>query len=326
MTRPPIPGITDHCLAARSSAGPDDNVRRALVLGGGGPLGIAWESGLLSGLIEGGVALPEADLVLGTSAGSVAGAALTLGADLRGLADLAGEPLPLPAGMAQPSFHSLQAALMSAAAHASGPGEALVEIGRVARTSTTASESDYLTHPIFNLLHAQQWPRSFRCTGIDTETAQLTVWDADSGVALDRAAAASCAIPTIFPVIDITGRKYMDGGMRDPLNARLAAGHDVVIVVSCWALELPEDIVDSSSEARDTAAGADFAHLRANGSKVHLVQPSVGYLQLSAFGANIMDVSLVPAAFRAGLDQATAEVKHLRTVWTARSAPPTTEA
>src|ERR1700684_539038 len=52
---------------------------RALVLGGGGPVGIGWESGLLVGLTEAGVGLRDADLVLGTSAGSAGGAGPGLG-------------------------------------------------------------------------------------------------------------------------------------------------------------------------------------------------------------------------------------------------------
>ena len=43
---------------------------RALVLGGGGPIGIAWESGLVAGLAEGGVDLSTADFIMGTSARS----------------------------------------------------------------------------------------------------------------------------------------------------------------------------------------------------------------------------------------------------------------
>src|SRR4051812_6621197 len=54
---------------------------RALVLGGGGPVGIAWESGLVAGLADQGVLLAEADLIVGTSAGSVVGAQLALGRD-----------------------------------------------------------------------------------------------------------------------------------------------------------------------------------------------------------------------------------------------------
>ena len=44
---------------------------RALVLGGGGPVGIAWETGLIAGLADRGVKVQHADFILGTSAGSV---------------------------------------------------------------------------------------------------------------------------------------------------------------------------------------------------------------------------------------------------------------
>lgn len=51
----------------------------ALVLGGGGLTGIGWECGILYGLARAGVDLTAADLVVGTSAGSVVGAQLTSG-------------------------------------------------------------------------------------------------------------------------------------------------------------------------------------------------------------------------------------------------------
>ena len=59
--------------------------RTALVLGGGGITGIAWEIGVLAGLAEAGVDLTGADLVVGTSAGSVVGAQLTSGAELEAM-------------------------------------------------------------------------------------------------------------------------------------------------------------------------------------------------------------------------------------------------
>ncbi|MDB5445730.1 MAG: patatin, partial [Phenylobacterium sp.] len=52
---------------------------RALVLGGGGPVGVAWESGLIAGFAQAGVDLGRADFVLGTSAGSIVGAKLAMG-------------------------------------------------------------------------------------------------------------------------------------------------------------------------------------------------------------------------------------------------------
>ena len=49
---------------------------RAVVFGGGGVTGVAWTVGLLAGLADAGVDLTGADLVVGTSAGSVVGAQL----------------------------------------------------------------------------------------------------------------------------------------------------------------------------------------------------------------------------------------------------------
>ena len=50
--------------------------RRAIVLGGGGVAGIAWETGLLTGLKQLGIDFGQADVVVGTSAGSVVGVGL----------------------------------------------------------------------------------------------------------------------------------------------------------------------------------------------------------------------------------------------------------
>src|SRR4029077_1851544 len=47
----------------------------ALVLGGGGAAGYAWQIGVIAGLAEGGIDMTEAaDLVIGTSAGATAAA------------------------------------------------------------------------------------------------------------------------------------------------------------------------------------------------------------------------------------------------------------
>ena len=59
--------------------------RRALVLGGGGITGAAWEIGLMAGLAQAGVDLTSADVVVGTSAGSVAGSQILSGVRLEQL-------------------------------------------------------------------------------------------------------------------------------------------------------------------------------------------------------------------------------------------------
>src|SRR5690349_20366951 len=45
-------------------------VGRALVLGGGGVTGVAWELGMLAGLAEQGIDLTAPDVLVGTSAGA----------------------------------------------------------------------------------------------------------------------------------------------------------------------------------------------------------------------------------------------------------------
>src|SRR5260370_22782556 len=58
---------------------------RALVLGGGGVAGVAWELGILTGLHDTGVDVRGADVIIGTSAGSVVGAQIASGTNLESL-------------------------------------------------------------------------------------------------------------------------------------------------------------------------------------------------------------------------------------------------
>src|ERR1700734_2701186 len=64
-------------VSSTTQAGNSD--KRALVLAGGGAAGNAWELGLIAGLSDAGVDVTEADLVIGTSAGSTAAAQITSG-------------------------------------------------------------------------------------------------------------------------------------------------------------------------------------------------------------------------------------------------------
>ena len=68
------------------------------MLGGGGVTGVAWEIGVVAGLAARGVQLSEADLLIGTSAGSVVGALLAWGADPAQLYEEQLTGAPAPAG------------------------------------------------------------------------------------------------------------------------------------------------------------------------------------------------------------------------------------
>src|SRR6478672_721113 len=51
--------------------------QRALVLGGGGSTGNAWLIGVIAGLLDAGLNVTTADLIIGTSAGSTTAAQIT---------------------------------------------------------------------------------------------------------------------------------------------------------------------------------------------------------------------------------------------------------
>jgi NTE family protein len=287
---------------------------RALVLGGGGPVGVAWESGLAAGLADDGIAWHDADLIVGTSAGSIVGCRLALGMDPAATLPVISQPLPIaddvPAAMAE-----MMTTWASALASAGPPEEARVALGRLAE-SVTLDEESFIGVEVFAEVKDRDWPDKFRCTTIDTQTGAFRVWDAGSGVPLARGVASSCAVPGVFPAVTIGAARYMDGGMRTPLNADLAAGHDAVIVVSCLPLALPEGFSDPVFDALSALIEAELSAVRASGA-VEVVVPGEEFLEVSGWGANLMDPASAPAAYQAGLRQAAVEAPRLRSLWDA---------
>src|SRR5450432_3805600 len=145
---------------------------RALVLGGGGPVGIAWESGLIAGLAQGGVDLGQADFTLGTSAGSFVGLRLAMGESAATLAD------PIFADAARsvrnvhrssrrpPDLTKLMRLMASAQEANRHPAEARAEIGAYALAADTMSEEEFIESlgRSFAGLPEDAWPeKGFAC-------------------------------------------------------------------------------------------------------------------------------------------------------------------
>src|SRR5215813_5479129 len=108
---------------------------RAVVLGGGGPVGVGWEAGLATGLAVAGVAFGAADLIVGTSAGSIVGAGLALGLDPAEAVGAVSQPLP--AGVAGGTIADLMTAWADAASRAQGAEQTRIELGRLALAADT---------------------------------------------------------------------------------------------------------------------------------------------------------------------------------------------
>lgn len=286
---------------------------RALVLSGGGPVGIAWESGLIAGFAQGGVDLGQADYILGTSAGSVVGARLAWGCEAARLADA----LLAPAGARPPqndpppsmeNMGRMFALMTEAQSGTRHPAEVRRELGALALSSATVGEAEFIERIGRALGEApkQGWPaRDYACAAVDVEDGGFQLWNAASGVDLLPAVTSSCAVPGLAPPILLQGRRYMDGGARSASNADLAAGYDIVVVVSvqppgapAWMAQRLEEEVES---------------LKAGDSTVVVITPddAAG----ATFGGNLMDVSRDTDVARAGVAQGLSQAPILKQIW-----------
>lgn len=271
---------------------------RALVLGGGGVTGIAWETGILHGLAEQGVDLADAGLFVGTSAGSVVAAELAGGAPL---ADLyAGQLLP-PDGEIPARLTSWMVVRYALSYVMPGtPAQKRARLGRAALRARTPSEESRLE--VFDSrLSTKDWPeRPLKVTAVDTATGKFVAFDRDSGVPLVKAVASSCAVPLVWPPVSINGSRYMDGGMRSVANVDLAAGYERVVVIA--------PLTRSASPAATPAAQA--AKL---GVPSIVISPDSA--ALAAIGTNLLDPARRRPAAEAGYAQAASIAEAVREVW-----------
>ena len=254
---------------------PTVGLERAFVLAGGGATGIAWEAGIVIGLRDGGIDVRDADTMIGTSAGSMVAAHLRVGTDEGNAFARIQEGAPLASyGRLGPSDAAryLRAQLNLD----KRSGRALV--GQSALTARTTTEEDWLQAIGLGLV-GKPWPQGrLFVTAVDAETGTSVVFDNTSGVPLERAVAASCAVPGVFPAVEVGGRRYVDGGLRTIANADLAAGHRRVLVLSPFPI---------ASHLRDLPL-VQLRSLKPQ-ARTHLVVPDAK--DLWAMGANPLDMS-----------------------------------
>jgi NTE family protein len=290
---------------------------KALVLSGGGSVGIAWEIGVTAGLARAGVDVRDADFITGTSAGSAVGAQLALGWEFEELVRRQREigrisPAGSTARNGGPSGEQMAKlfTLIARTMAGEGPAEARrAAVGQFALAADALPDEVFVA--AFRYLKGKPWPAHFACPAVDAVSGEFAVWDVQAGVELDRAVASSCAVPGLFAPITIKGRRYIDGGFRSGTNADLASGHDRVLIISLLA-----GVGATGDDARITPAGqldSEIAALTESGSVVELIEADEAGAQ--AMGLNLMDRSAIPAAVAEGLRQGEAEASRLREFW-----------
>jgi NTE family protein len=277
----------------------------ALVLGGGGITGIAWETGLLAGLAEAGVDLTAAGLVVGTSAGSVVGAQVTAGADLEAMYERQLEA-PVTEKVARMTAANL-ARYGWAMLRSRGRD---VEFRRRIGALALAAERAGLTPPeqerldvIGSRLVSREWPgRPLVLAAIDAHTGEFVPFDRDSGVPLLLAVAASCAVPGVYPPVTIGERRFIDGGIRSTANADLARGCDRLVVLA----PIPRGVGPMASVDAQVSGMV---------ARVAVVSPDAA--SRAAIGRNVLDPAARAGSARAGRAQAKTVVDRVAAAWTA---------
>jgi NTE family protein len=274
----------------------DSRERRALVLGGGGLAGIAWETGFLAGLAEHGVQVADATIVVGTSAGATVAAQLTSGAPLHEMLETQLETF---SQSEQPVDDVDMPKLMAdVVAMMSEPGDARVarrKIGALALKSDRVPEAERRAI-VEARLSSGRWPTELRVTAVDAVSGEFAVFDSDSGVSVVDAVAASAAVPVVWPAVTIGGRRYIDGGTRSAVNADVAHGYDRVLVLEPLTLPETSDVVALGEE-----------------TELLVIKPGADFI--IAQGANHLDPAIRPACARAGHRQAMAMAEEVRAFW-----------
>jgi NTE family protein len=282
-------------------------VARALVLGAGGPVGIAWEAGVLVGLLERGVDVRLADLIVGTSAGSVVGARVADGSIIVDDLERLSLAPPAPkggfdlAGASRVFAHMRDARLAPEARI-----RAIVSAARGVRTV----EPETWIHAMQRAHGVEAWPlTALAVVAADAESGARKVFRAGDAP-LPTAIAASCAVPGLLPPIFIAGRGYLDGALYSSTNADLAAflTHAHAIVVAPISSHTAP-----YGDRAEAQLSRECAALEHAGARVDTVVANAD--DAEAIGKNLMDASRASSAYEAGLCRGRALAEALENRW-----------
>lgn len=297
----------------RDAGGPPASPRRAVVLGGGGVLGFAWMVGALAALeTEARFDARTANLLVGTSAGSVAASLLACGASVdeirrhhQGVPAPADPPIAYDhdKGRALPPPPQLRPGslrLFLDGVRHPGRVSAIVALSGALPTGRGTLE------PVRRLVAdvadrsglRQRWPQqpSTWITATDYRSGERVVFGRDADAPLADAVVASCAIPAWYPPMVIGGRSFIDGGAVSNASVDLVAeaSVDEVYVFAPMASLVPDRprspvsrVERAIRRAITKRIVADVQALRAAGMRVVLVTP--GPEDLAAMGTNLMN-------------------------------------
>jgi NTE family protein len=291
-----------------------------LVLGGGGILGEAWMTAVLVGLEDAaGFDARGCEGYVGTSAGSVVGAALAAGVEPRSRLGklpeqppVAGSELVAERGPFARALELGFAAAGTAAAPLAAVGLRSTEAGgallRRAALSRVPAGRRSLSHLGLELERAgARWDGRLSVSAVALESGRRVMFGTPSAppVSVGTAVEASCAIPGVFQPVAVDGRRYVDGGVWSPTNLdRAPAGRGTRVLclnpTGSMRPKLPTPLGALGLVSRSLAAMEGLT-LERRGARVITVSPDAD--SRAAMGANLMDARPRSRVIGAGLSQ-----------------------
>jgi NTE family protein len=229
--------------------------RWGLVLGGGGVLGASWLIGALAALEQArGIDARDAELIVGTSAGSVIGALLAGGVSVADQRAREGAPPDAASGESRLRGVDVNGDLIGGSRPQLPrlrPGSPAIirnnrgTLWQLPRTAVLAGLAPAgrgrmtgVARLVEAVVPAGEWPEhtGYRAVALDYETGRRVIFGAPGAppAGLSEAVVASCAIPAWFEPVTIGGRRYVDGGAWSATNADLLvdAGLDELFVLA----------------------------------------------------------------------------------------------
>jgi NTE family protein len=302
----------------RGYAGPSMWTPDVLVLGGGGILGEAWMSALLTGIEDSKeFDARNCDCYVGTSAGSIVAASLAAGlepsARLGPLsasaptfsADETTRPLGQLLGTATNIVGALAAPLVSVASASTSAGGAALRRTVLRGIPTGERSLAELGREVERV--GVQWDGRLRIVALERESGRRVVFGSPGAPEISVAGAveASCAIPGVFRPVRANDRTYLDGGMWSPTNmdaAEVGKGDRVLCLNPTGSLRPTIGaLVGAFGTLSRGTAGAEALVLRNRGAIVTTVNPDPA--SAAAMGTNLMDPRGRQAVIDAGLAQ-----------------------
>lgn len=236
------------------------------------------------------------DHLLGTSAGAVVAAQLASGSTIEELFERQrqGVPYEVPKGLSVRMLGMMTVdGLRSNSAAQFGR-----RIGKAA-AALSQDEARIRRKVIEARLPSHAWgTRDVHLVGVDVDSGEHRVFSRVDGVPLVDAVMASCAIPLTWPTVTIEEHRYMDGGMRSPVNLDLAAGTGPVITLA------------ATTQWQRWASFSNQCRIIAACRPLTVIAMSKDSRQ--AQGLNPMNIDAVPSVATAGRDQGHQEAHRIR--------------